>query len=103
MRQREKPLIRGNFFFLHFYAYQSNSRRLRHTFFFVENFEHSAAKGNDYEVEHLLSLEGTSRGDNSMPQPYFLTKSTCLYSLIATLYNIQFQLKNDVVSKLLQT
>ena len=43
LRQREKPLI----FFLHFYAFQSNSRRLRHTFFW-ENFEHSSTKGNNY-------------------------------------------------------
>ena len=31
-------------------------------------------------------IRGTSGGDNSVPQPYFLTKSTCLYGLIATLF-----------------
>ena len=44
LRQRDTSLIRGNFF-LHLYAFHSNSSRLRHTYFF-ENFEHSAGKGN---------------------------------------------------------
>ena len=40
---KEKTTHKDNFF-LHFYAFQSNSSRLRHTFVF-ENFEHFAAKG----------------------------------------------------------
>ena len=42
-------------------------------------------------VVHPLLLEGTSRGDNSVPlaQPYFLTKLIFLYSFIAPISGSQ--------------
>ena len=41
-------------------------------------------------------IRGTSGGDNSVPQPYFLTKSTCLYGLIATLFLMYESFKFDI-------
>ena len=47
-------------------------------------------------VVHPLSLEGTTGGDNSVPQPYFLTKLTFLYSLIAPLLLMYRSLKTNI-------
>ena len=38
----------------------------------------------------------TSGADNSVSQPYFLTKSTCLYGLIATLMLMYQSFKLDI-------
>ena len=41
-------------------------------------------------------IRGTSGGDNNVPQPYFLTKSTCLYGLITTLMLVYQSFKFDI-------